>query len=445
MDLSAHLDQAQKKLAAAGCGQWELMAAHSHSVNIGVRGDQVDKFQQAESLGLAIRIINQGRLGFSFVMGGDEAALELAVSQALASAAASDPEPGLTLAGPAGELASVEVFDPALAQDPLEAKVARARELAAAALAADERVVHVQPAEFSSAVSSLLLRTSGGLEFRHRGTQAAAGVLAMASQDGEQEMGWESHSARFLADLDIPALGRAAGRRAAALLGARPVADGRYDLLLENSVAVQFLDLLAASLRGDSLLKGRSLLAGREGQQVASPLVSLVDDGLYPRGLGTSALDDEGTPQQRSPLVERGVLRDFIFDRLWAARAGRASTGNAMRPSLNNPPGVGFSNLYLEPGQRSPAELTVGLERGLILTEIMGGHTADPVSGEFSLGAAGHLVEGGRPTRPVKSIAVAGQVLEMFKAVRAVGSDLRFFGRSGCPSLLVGGMSVSGP
>ncbi|RJX32391.1 MAG: TldD/PmbA family protein [Desulfarculus sp.] len=445
MELSRALDLARAKLECAPCEQWEVMALHSQSTSIGVRGQELDKFQENQSLGLALRVVTDGRLGFSYLLGGDEAALAEAVAQALASAAASDPEPAVGLAGPAGPLPAVEVYDPELAAESVEAKLARARELAAAALAADPRVVHVQPAEFSSAVSTLHLCTSGGLELCHQGTQAGAGVVAVASQNGEQEMAWEGHSARFLAELDIPALGAAAGRKAAAFLGARPVADGRYDVLLENSVAVQFLELLAESLKGDGLLKGRSLLAGREGQLVASPLVSIIDDGLYPRGLGTAALDDEGTPQQRTPLVQGGALRGFIYDRLWGARAGRASTGNAVRPSLKNPPGVGFSNLYLEPGAQGPDELTAGLGRGLIISEIMGGHTADPVSGQFSFGAAGHLVENGRLSRPVKSIAMAGQVLELFQAVRAVGSDLRFFGRSGAPCLLVGGMSISGP
>eukprot|EP01022_Parablepharisma_sp_SALTPOND_P012283 TRINITY_DN15730_c0_g2_i1.p2 TRINITY_DN15730_c0_g2~~TRINITY_DN15730_c0_g2_i1.p2 ORF type:complete len:276 (+),score=111.24 TRINITY_DN15730_c0_g2_i1:1014-1841(+) len=272
----------------------------------------------------------------------------------------------------------------------------------------------------------------------------SAGALAMASENGEQEMGWDSHSARFLSEIDCPALGAEAGRRAAAFLGARPVPDGRYPAVLTNEVAGQFLGILAASLQGDSLLKGRSLLAGKEGQEIVSSLVSLIDDGLYPRGLGSGSLDDEGTPMTKKALVERGVLAGFIYDRLWGARAGRQSTGNGMRGSLKGPPGVGFSNLYLEPGQAGPAELEGQMERGLVISEIMGGHTADPVSGEFSFGATGFLVENGRRTRPVKSIAIAGQVLEVFAAVAAVGSDLKFSGRTGAPSLLISHLSVSG-
>jgi len=445
VDLDRQIELARIALKASGAQQWEIAAVHSDRVSIGVRGQEVDKFQQSTSSGLAIRVVREDRLGFAYVIGGDPQGIERAVGEALASAQASDPEPGFSLAGPVEAPPSVEVFDPELAADPVEAKVARAKQLAAAALEADPRVVHVQPAEFSSAVSTLRLLTSHGLDFIHRGTTASAGALAMAAQDGEQEMGWESHSARFLAEIDPQALGREAGRRAAAFLGARPVGDGRYDVVLDNSVATQFLDLLAASLQGDSLLKGRSLLGGKQGSQIVSPQVSLVDEGTLPRGLGSGSLDDEGVAMSRKVLVEAGVLRGFVFDRLWGARAGQDSTGNGMRASLKAPPGVGFSNLYLEPGSAGPQELESRLERGLVISEIMGGHTADPVSGEFSFGAAGFLVEKGRRVRPVKSIAIAGQVLRLFQAVAEVGSDLRFFGRQGSPSLLISHMSVSGP
>jgi len=444
MNLDRQMDLARTALENSGADQWEIAAVRSEQVSIGVRGDEVDKFQQSTSSGLALRVIKDQRPGFAYVIGGDPAGIARAAAEALASARASDPEPGLTLASPPEGLPEVETFDPELAADPVEAKVARAKELAAAALAADPRVVHVQPAEFGSAVSTVRLLSSTGLDFTHQGTTVSAGALAMASENGEQEMGWDSHSARFLGEIDPQALGREAGRRAAAFLGARPVPDGRYQVVLENEVAVQFLGLLAASLQGDSLLKGRSLLAGREGQEVTSPLVTLVDDGLYPRGLGSGSLDDEGTPMAKKVLVERGVLAGFIFDRLWGARAGRASTGNGMRGSLKGPPGVGFSNLYLEPGPAGRQELESQMGRGLVISEIMGGHTADPVSGEFSFGAAGFLVEGGRRVRPVKSIAIAGQVLEVFQAVAGVGSDLKFAGRQGSPSLLISHMSVSG-
>ena len=308
------------------------------------------------------------------------------------------------------------------------------------------RVVHVHPAEVEEATSQVHLRNSHGLDAARQGTVVSAGALAIATDGKGQEMGWEGDSTRFLADLDVARVGERAGKQAAAYLGAKPVPDGRYDLILENQVAAEFLGLLAASLLGDNLVKGRSMLAGQEGQLCASPMVSIVDDGLYPRGLGTAPFDGEGTPQGRTVLVEEGVLRGFVYDRLWGLAQPGKEHGQRGARLPQGPARGGLHKPAL--GPRASRLLMRWFRRwagGLVISEIMGGHTADPVSGEFSFGAAGHLVEGGRIGRPVKSIAIAGQVLEVFKAVKAVGGDLRFFGRTGAPSLLVAGQSVSGP
>jgi PmbA protein len=439
------MERTQDLLKTKGVKEWEIMALDASSLSIGVRGQEVDKFAQAESQGLAIRVLVDGRLGFSYVLGGGDDGLARAVDEARAAAGAADAEQGYSLAGPEALPPAPEIYDPALARLELPALVDMARAMAAAARAADARVNHVHPAEVSRSLAHLRLRTSRGLDLSQDSTTFSAMANALASADGQSEEGWDFAARRFLADLDVEKVGRTAGEKAAAFLGAGPVADGRYAVILTPQVAADFLELLAASLLGDNLVKGRSLLGKRLGEKIASPLVTIVDDGLKPRGLGSSAFDDEGTPASRKDLVEAGVLKGFVFDRLWGGRAGKASTGNSSRASLKAPPGVGFGNLVLSPGGRSREDLLADMGTGLVIGEIMGGHTADPVSGQFSFGAAGHLVEGGRVTRPVKSIALAGQVLELFAAVVGVGTDLTFQGKTGAPSLLVEGLSVSGP
>ena len=444
MDLHAQMERAQSLLAARGIEQWELLGSASQGLSLAVRGREVDQFSRSDQQGLALRVIKDQRLGFSYALGGGREGLGLMMDEALASAAASDPEPEYDFALPAGRPAAPEVLDPALADDPLEAKVERARAVAAAARAADPRVKHVHPAEYGQQRALVVLRNCLGLDLRQESTTVWASANALASADGQSEEAWESDSRRFLADLDPAAVGRLAGEKAASRLGAGPVPDGRYDVVLTPDVAADFLGLLSHSLLADNAAKGRSLLAGRLGQQVTSPLVTIVDDGLLPRGLGSAAFDDEGSAQGRRILVASGVVKGLVYDRRWGARAGQPSTGNAVRPELKAPPGVGFTNLHLEPGQGTQDELIGQMGRGLVITEVLGGHTADPVSGQFSFGAAGHLVENGRRVRPVKSIALAGQVVDLFAAVRLVGGDLRFFGRTGAPSLLVAGLSISG-
>ncbi len=447
MDLQKDLDLAAELLSRSPAEQWEVWARSGRGLEIALRGQELDKFERYSNRGLALRVILEGKAGFAFVVGEAADGLARAVEEALASARGSDLENrgGLT-PPPESELPQCQVYDPALAGEPLERKRERALEMARAAQQADPRVVHVHPAEYAEGEAQVWLRNSLGLELSHRSTVASAGVVAMAADEKHgQEVAYESDSRRFLAELDPAELGRRAGRRAASYLGGEPMPDGRYDVVLENRVAAQFVGLLAHSFLGDNLVKGRSLLGPREGRKALSELVTLLDDGLWPKGLGTAPFDGEGTLRRRTVLVERGVVRGFVFDRLWAAAAGRQTTGNAGRGSLKAPPGVGFSNLVLEPGQGSRDELVSQVERGMLITEIMGGHTADPISGEFSFGASGYLIEKGRVGRPVKSMAMAGQVVELFNRLAAVGGDLEFFGSLGVPSLLVSDVSLSGP
>jgi PmbA protein len=446
MDLDKQIEKAADLLGKTAAQEWEVMALFTEQLSIAVRGDEVDKFQQSKSGGLALRVKDQGRLGFSYLMGsGEGGALETAVAEALAAAQASDLEDEAGLGRPQPLPEAPDVYDPALKAEPLEAKKQRALDLAEAARRAHPKVLHVYPAEIGETHARLRLLTSHGLDLSHKSTTCSAMANAVAGDNGQQEMAWEYDVCRFLADLDAGKVGAEAGRRAAACLGAQPVMDGRYDVILENQVAMEFLSLLGASLLGDNVVKGRSLLASKMGQKVLSGMVTLADDGLMPKGIATGAFDDEGTPTANKILVDQGVVQSFVFDRFWGARHGVPSTGNAVRPGLKAPPQVGFTNFYIKPDQGDLEDLAAGLDRGLLITEVMGAHTADPVSGHFSLGATGLLVEGGKITRPVKSIAVAGQVVELFASVKAVGGDLRFLGGTGSPSLLVAGMSVSGP
>jgi PmbA protein len=412
---------------------------------LSVRDEKVDKFSQAESLGYSIRVIKDGKLGFSFLIGGNKEELSQAVDQALTSARDSDLEFSGTLPQSGANYAQTEVFDSGSLGESLAEKQKRAVTLARAAKEADPRISHVYPAGIEEYTSFLDLLNSRGLALSHKSTYFAIGAEALAEENGEQEVGFEGRGARFLADLDPVETGRAAGLRAVANLGGKPISDGRYDVILENQVVAQFLGILSASMSGESVFKGRSLLADKKEKLIFDPAVNILDDGLFPKGPGTRPFDAEGTPIKRTKLVEKGIVKNFIYDCLWAHFQGIDSTGNAVRGSLKAPPSVGFNNLILEPGRKTRADLTKGLEKGIFITEILGGHTADPISGDFSFGAAGRLIENGVLTSPVKSIAIAGNILDVFGSMKEIANDFRFFGTTGCASALVTEMSVSGP
>jgi PmbA protein len=232
------------------------------------------------------------------------------------------------------------------------------------------------------------------------------------------------------------------------MLGATKPTTERLPVVLDPWAASSFLGVLAGSLSAEEVQKGRSLLAERVGEEVASSLLSLVDDGRLTEGPAAAPFDDEGVPTGRTALVEYGVLRGFLHNTETARREGVTSTGNARRSSYRGVPGVSPSNLFVEAGSASANDLLAQAGRAVYVQDVTGVHSgANPVSGEFSVGATGLRVDGGALGEPLREMTVASTLLDMLRAVTAVGSDLRFFpggGAIGTPTLLVGEMTVAG-
>ena len=249
-------------------------------------------------------------------------------------------------------------------------------------------------------------------------------------------------------ELDAEAIGSEAAERAAALAGARQGPTRRCPVVLDTLVAASFLGFIGAMLSADAVQRGRSLFAGREGDEIASTVLRLADDGTLPEGLASAPFDGEGSSRRRLPLIEGGRLQTFLYDSRTARKDGRASTASAERSSYRSPPSVGTSNLVVEPGDAALDELVRQAGDGLYVTDVAGLHSGvNPVSGTFSVGATGRLIEGGELAAPVREITIASDLVAMLQSVLAVGSEARWvpFGGSvrGAP-LLLGEMAVSG-
>ena len=180
------------------------------------------------------------------------------------------------------------------------------------------------------------------------------------------------------------------------------------------------------------------------GEVIASEVVSLIDDGTLERGFATHPYDDEGVPQSSKPLVENGVLKGFYHSVWSAAKAGVEPTGNGFRSSFTSPPSAGISNLYLKPLSGNFKELLQSAEEVFVVYDLMGLHTADPISGDFSLGASGALYRNGRRVAAVRGVTIAGNFINLLRDIDAVGGDLQFYGSVGSPSVLVKNITIGG-
>jgi PmbA protein len=440
---------------------YEVYVDQSSHFNVESKDGKVDTFQISHFCGIAFRILARQRMGFSYstlsnpsrsmkedFLGGLKKSIEDAVASA--DAASSDPchDFASVLRDPPPQL---PIFDETLKGVSEKVKIEKAKCLEEAARSIDPgRIKKVRKASYQEGLSRKTLINSNGLQFSFASTLSSISVTAVAEGLGESEVGWDFEISHFPSDLDVEKTGQSAGRKALERLGGKRIPSGVYPVLLENGVASEFLSLLAHSFLADQVQKGKSPLRGKRGERCFSKLLSIVDDGLHPKGISTAPIDGEGMPSQRTSLILHGDLVGYLYDRYWANRENisssspAGSTGNSRRTGIKSPPGVGISNFFIEPDEVPFPDLLKNLDRGVMLEEVMGLHTVDPISGDFSLGCSGQWVERGEKVYPVKSVAVAGNLFRLFESVVGVGKDLRFFGSAGSPSLLVKELEVSG-
>jgi PmbA protein len=301
---------------------------------------------------------------------------------------------------------------------------------------------------YGDAVSRAAIASTRGVESAYERTDCWCVVSALAERDGEVQTGFSFRLAREMDELAWKEAAEEAARRGARLLGSRKPATERLPVVLDPWAAASFLGVLARALSAEEVQKGRSLLGDLTGQRVASEVVTLVDDGRLLDGPSAAPVDDEGVPTARTAVMEGGTLRSFLHNTATARRGGASSTGNASRPSYRGIPGVAPSNLFLEPGEESPDAILRKAGRAVYVQEVTGVHSgANPISGEFSVGATGLRVVDGGLGEPLREMTIASTIPDVLQRIEAVGSDLRFFpggGALGTPTLLVGEMTVAG-
>ena len=257
-------------------------------------------------------------------------------------------------------------------------------------------------------------------------------------------MGGDHGFAGTLDALDFAKVATLAAKSATELLGAGSAPTLNCPAVLRNDVVADLMDFLSASFSAEQVDRGRSMLAlSSIGQRIFSPAITLVDDGLLRDGLGTSPFDGEGHACSTNELISAGVVKRLLCDGYHARKLGIAATGSASR-GIKSPPSISTSNLFIKPGTQSLEDLCAGIKKGALITDLMGVHTANPVTGDFSLGASGFLIEEGRITRPISGFAVAGNILGLLGKVEALGNDFRFFGSTGAPSARVSELSIGG-
>lgn len=434
-----------EKARSLGADAADVVVVSGTDFSVTVRKGDVETLTDAGSKALGLRVFVGRRNAGTYTSDFSPGALEDLVGDTvtMARATGEDPAAGLPDEMVPAEDLDLDLFDPSPAALPTAERISWARRAEEAALAFSPEITNSQGASYGSSEGEVVLANSLGFLGTYRTSSVSFSVVPVGERDGEMQRDYWYSSGRGLSDLlAAEEVGRIAAERTVKRLGARKVSTAEVPVVFDPETAAEILGHVFRAISGYSVFRNATFLKDRLGEQVASPLLTLVDDGRRRRGLGSRPFDGEGLPTRKNVPLEAGVLKHYLCDSYSARKIGARPTGSARR-GIAGGPSVGAGNLYFEAGTSSPEEIIGDVGAGFYVTDLIG-FGVDLVSGDFSQGAAGQWIDGGRLTHPVHEVTIAGNLRDMLRDVDAVGRDLVFRGSSASPTVRIRRMTVSG-
>ncbi|NOX28669.1 MAG: TldD/PmbA family protein [Actinobacteria bacterium] len=433
--------------SARGDEAIEAYAVRGRETDVRAYQGAVESLSSAESMGIGVRILVEGRQGFAHAGTFDEAVIRETVEAARDNARFATPDEEVQLATPDGVPPSeLDLVDVAMFDASTDDKIAMAIELERLVSEIDPRISGVESADYGDVVAEMALASTTGIDVATQGTRASLSTYVLATAGSETQTGFGFSVGRGLGDLDPARAASDAGERATRMLGAVKPPTERTTIVFDPFVTAMFLGIIGGTFSGEAVVKGRSLFADRLGDEIAATEVTLVDDPTDPRAFGATRFDGEGLATRRNAIIENGELQQFVHNSWSARRSGTQSTGSAARGGYSSLPGVGCRALQLEPGSLGAAALYSAVGDGVLVQSVAGLHSGvNPVSGDFSTGAEGMRLTNGQVGEPLREFTIGSTLQRMLLDVIAIGNDVEWLpmGAAGV-SLAVEGVTVSG-
>ncbi|PIR18206.1 MAG: hypothetical protein COV46_00910 [Deltaproteobacteria bacterium CG11_big_fil_rev_8_21_14_0_20_49_13] len=422
--------------------QYEIYSEVTKNLNIEIKNDAVEALDTSVEKGKAVRVIKDGRLGFAFSTSPDtkdEDLIEMAVGAS--QSVQVEPElvfPEVTTSTFIGENSA------GLFSATLDEKIGMTRELESAALAFDKRIKNVRQPCYEEMLKEVHIVNSNGVDVSFASALCAFRVTSIAEDEKGSERASEMEYAFDPKKLSPSVIGKKASERAVSYLNSKKIASTMSPVILDRQVVAEILSLIAPSFFADAVHKNRSRFRGKLNTRIYSPNISVINDPTRPNGFASVPYDAEGSASKRTPVVRGGILQNFLSDAFYAKKVGLPSTASSIRPLISQTPKIGIRNFYIEKGNKPLNQLKREMKVGFYVTDVMGLHMVNQITGDFSVGAEGFWVEDGQDLHGVKGVTIAGNLHDMLNHVTGVGNDLKFWHLTGGVSLLVEGLSVSG-
>ena len=435
-----------KKAIDAGFNECEVYYSDGESISISVYEGEVEKYNLSKSFGLSFRGKINGKMGYSFTEILDIEAIDMLINSAKNSANLIENDDVQFIYEGDEIYSKVKTYSKELENiDPGE-MIDLAIDLEKEAKSYSDKVVNINGCKISYSSSNYGIYNTKGLELSNKGNILTSYVVPVVEDESGKNDGVGYVVASSIDEVNPKIIAKEGVEEALSKLGGKSIPSGSYKTIMYNEAMVQLLETFASTFSGDAAQKGLSLLKGKEGEMVASPIVTIIDDPLMDDGLSSAPFDDEGVATFTKGLISNGKLITLLHNLKTAHKQGVKTTGNGFKSSYASSVGVSESNLYLQKGSMSLDDLMKEINEGVIITDLAGLHSgANTVSGDFSLAAKGFYVENGKKSFPVEQITVAGNYFDLLKNITAIGNDLKFpMSNVGSPSVIVEGLSIAG-
>lgn len=435
-----------EKAKIAGFNECEIYFSDGESMSISVYEGEVEKYNLAKSFGLSFRGKINNKMGYSYTEILDESAIDMLINSAKNSATLIENEDETFIYGGDKIYNEVKTYSEKLENIDPSKMIDLALDLEKEAKNYCDEVVNINGCKISYSSSNYGIYNTKGLELTNKDNILTSYVVPVVEDESGRNDGVGYVVASSIDEVNPKQIAEQGVKEALSKLGGKSIPSGSYNTVIYNEAMVQLLETFAGTFSGDAAQKGLSLFKGKEGQMVASSLVTIVDDPLMDDGLASTPFDDEGVATFTKELIHEGKLNTLLHNLKTAHKQGVKSTGNGFKASYASSVGVSESNLYLKEGDKSFEDLMNEIDEGIIITDLAGLHSgANTVSGDFSLAAKGFYVKDGKKTFPVEQITLAGNYFELLKNITSVGNDLKFpMSNVGSPSVIATGLSIAG-
>lgn len=430
----------------AGFEEYEIYYADGESLSINIYEGEVEKYKLNTAFGLSFRGKINGKMGYSYSEILDEEAIKTLIENAKSAALTIENNDVKFIYEGDKEYKEIDCFKKELEGINPDKYIELALQMEKECKKQCDKVINFSSCAIGYGKSTYGIINSKGLNLKNERNSLSAYVIPIIEADGEKYDGMGYVLAQKLDDIKPDELAKQAIEEATSRIGGKSIPSGNYKIIINNEAMVSLLGTFSSIFNSEQAQKGLSLLQGKEGEIIASDIVTLIDDPHLKDGLGTCSFDDEGVATYTKEIVTNGKLNTLLYNLKTANKAGVKSTGNGFKSSYASTVGVSETNFYIKPGEKTFDELCEIVKDGVIITEFAGLHSgASSVTGDFSLAAKGFMIENGKKTFPVEQITIAGNFFTLLKDIEEVGCDLKFpMSSIGSPSIIVKELSIAG-